>query len=113
MTICEVLWVKQLLKELGVKHLGSTPIFCDNQVALVIAANPVHHEKTKHVGINYHFIREKTLEGQVTPTYVSTSQQLADTLTKVLTTEQQAYLLSKLGVQSLPPGLRGSVKNGY
>lgn len=87
MIICEVLWVKQLLKELGLKHLGCTPIFCDNQVALAIAGNLVHHEKTEHVGIDWYFIKEKTPEGQVTPIYVPTSQQLADALTKVLSTE--------------------------
>lgn len=102
MTICEVIWVKQLLKELGIKEWGSTPIFCDNQAALAIAANPVHHEKTKHVGIDRHFIKEKVAEGQINPTYVSTSQQIDDVLTKVLTTKQHQFLLSKLGVQSPP-----------
>ncbi|XP_048501622.1 uncharacterized mitochondrial protein AtMg00810-like [Beta vulgaris subsp. vulgaris] len=99
MTICEVIWVKQLLRELGIKEWGSTPIFCDNQAALAIAVNPVHHEKTKHVGIDCHFIKEKVAEGQINPTYVSTSQQNADVLTKVLTVEQHQFLLSKLGVQ--------------
>lgn len=87
MIICEVLWVKQLLKELGLKHLGSTPIFCDNQAALAIAGNLVHREKTEHVGIDWYFIKEKTPEGQVTPIYVPTSQQPADALTKVLSIE--------------------------
>lgn len=50
-TICEVICVKELLKELGIKHLGSAPIFYDNQAALTIAANPINHEKTKHIGL--------------------------------------------------------------
>lgn len=50
-TICEVICVKELLKELGLKHLGSAPIFYDNQAALTIAANPINHEKTKHIGL--------------------------------------------------------------
>ena len=100
MTVCEVLWVKQLLKELGLKHLSSTPIFCDNQAALAIAANPVHHEKTKHIGIDCHFIRDNVTAGEIDPTYVPTSAQLADVLTKILTVEQHQSLLSKLGVQT-------------
>lgn len=63
MTICEVIWVKQLLKDLGLAHLGSTTIFCDNKAALDIAANPLHHEKTKHVEIDCHFIRKKAIAG--------------------------------------------------
>lgn len=101
MAICEVTWVKGLLKELGIKNLGSTPILCDNQAALAIAANPVHHDKTKHVEIDCHFIRDKVAEGQVTPTYVPTTEQVADVLTKILTTEQHRQLLVKLGVHTL------------
>lgn len=100
MTVCEVIWVKQLLKELGLENLGSTPIFCDNKVALAIVANHVHHEKTKHVEIDCHFIRDKAIEGQISPTYVSTSSQVADVFTKILTTAQHQNLLHKLGVQS-------------
>ena len=100
MTMCEVLWVKQLLKELALKHLGATPLFCDNQAALAIVVNPVHHEKTKHVGIDCHFIRDQVAGGDVDPTYVPTAEQVADVLTKILITEQHQKLLSKLGVQS-------------
>ena len=101
MAICEVMCVKALLKELGLKHLGSTPILCDNQAALAIAADPVHHDKTKHVEIDCHFIRDKVAEGQVNPTYVPTDEQVADVLTKILTTEQHRQLLVKLGVHTL------------
>lgn len=104
MATCEVMWVKQLLKELGMKKLGSTPIFCDNQAALAIVANPVHHEKTKHVGIDCHFIRDQALAGTIQPTYVPSSKQIADVLTKVLSVDQHQLLLSKMGVQS-PPSL--------
>ncbi|KAL8121683.1 hypothetical protein AgCh_018423 [Apium graveolens] len=57
-----VMWVKKLLKELGLEDLGSTPIFCDNKAVLAIAADPVHHEKTKHVEIDCQFIRDKAIE---------------------------------------------------
>lgn len=99
MTVCEVLWVKQLLKDLGLTQLGSTTIFCDNKSALAIAANPVHHEKTKHVEIDCHFIRDKVTEEEIKPTYIPTTNQVADVFTKVLTVGQHQILLNKLGVR--------------
>lgn len=98
MTVCEVLWVKQLIKDLGLTHLGSTTIFCDNKAALAIAANPVHNEKTKHVEIDFHFIRDKAGEGHSNPTYISTTEQVADVFTKILSVGQHQILLNKLGV---------------
>lgn len=102
LTICEVMWLKQLLRDLGMRHIGNTLVHCDNQAALAIASNPVHHEKTKHVDIDCHFIRDKTNEGIIQPTYVPTKEQIADVFTKLLTTTQHQFLLSKLGVQSNP-----------
>lgn len=102
LTICEVMWLHQLLKDLGLTHLESTPLFCDNQAAISISANPVHHDKTKHVDIDYHFIREKVANGVVSPTYIPSSKQLADVLTKQLSCSQHEQLLSKLGVVSSP-----------
>lgn len=60
LTICEVMWLKHLLKDLRLKSLGSTPLFYDNQVALAIVANPVQHEKTNHMEIDCDFIRIQT-----------------------------------------------------
>ena len=100
LTLCGVMWINQLLKGLGIKYLGTTPIFCDNQAALAIAANPVHHEKTKHVDIDCRFIRDKAQEGVIKPTYVPSSKQLADIFTKQLPVSQHNIILSKLGVAS-------------
>lgn len=106
LAVCEVLWIKQLLRDLGVKLTDPTAIMCDNQAAIAIAANPVQHEKTKHVEIDCHFIRDKAKQGVIHPTFVPSSAQLADILTKILTVDQHYKLLSKLGVHSscsLPP----------
>lgn len=73
-TICEVLWLHLLLKELGLTHSATTTLNCDNKAALSIVANPVHHERTKHVHIVCHFIREKQASGAIKPQNIPTAQ---------------------------------------
>ena len=56
---CEIMWIHQLLAEVGIKTSVPTKLWCDNQVALYIASNHVFHEQTKHIEIDCHFVREK------------------------------------------------------
>lgn len=107
LTICEVTWLTSLLKDLGLKNINSAILKCDNKVVISIATNPVLHEKTKHVEIDQHFVRDKVQSGEIVPAYVSTSEQLADILTKILPVAQHDYLLSKLGVTEMHPKLEG------
>ncbi|RVW92035.1 Retrovirus-related Pol polyprotein from transposon RE1 [Vitis vinifera] len=82
--ICEGIWIKRVLSELG--QTSSSPILmmCDNQAAISIAKNPVHHDRTKHVEIDRHFITEKVTSETVKLNYVPTKNQTADILTKAL-----------------------------
>ncbi|XP_019104888.1 uncharacterized mitochondrial protein AtMg00810-like [Beta vulgaris subsp. vulgaris] len=83
LTICKVMCLRQLLKDLGLHQLSITLICYDNQVALAIAANLVHRERTKHVDIDCHFIRDKAFEGVISPTYVYSNKHLVDIFTKM------------------------------
>ena len=56
---CELIWLKQLFQELRFGNDGQMTLMCDNQATLHIASNPVFHEMTKHIEVDYHFIREK------------------------------------------------------
>ncbi|KAK2989169.1 hypothetical protein RJ640_014132 [Escallonia rubra] len=100
-TTCELTWLKSFLLSLGVHHNRPMRLFCDNQVALRIASNPVFHERTKHIEIDCHYVREQLLAGNISTPHVRTSQQVADIFTKALGRHQFHYLCGKLGIRNL------------
>lgn len=104
---CEVSWLTALLKDMGLSNLPATVLKCDNQAALAIAANPVLHERTKHVEIDCHFVRDKIAAGEIVPLHVPSYAQVADVLPKQLTAKQHHYLTSKLGVSSSHSAFEG------
>lgn len=99
-----------LLSELHVNNLVHVPMFCDNQSALYIASNPVFHERTKHIKIDCHLVRQRLKSGLITTHRLASSDQPADLFTKALSSSQLCHLLSKLGVCCSPPTptLRGA-----
>ncbi|GJU50763.1 ribonuclease H-like domain-containing protein [Tanacetum coccineum] len=83
-TVCEVMWIVKILKDLNFSSNIPALLFCDNSSAIQIAANPVMHEKTKHFDIDVHLIREKVASGLIKPVKVDSEKQIADILTKGL-----------------------------
>ncbi|RVW71183.1 Retrovirus-related Pol polyprotein from transposon RE1 [Vitis vinifera] len=81
---CELIWLRHLLRELRFGKDEQMKLICDNQTALHIAYNPVFHERTKHIEVDCHFIREKIASGCVATSFVNSNDQLADIFTKSL-----------------------------
>jgi len=94
----EIVWIHQLLSEMGSGVTMIAKLWCDNQVALHIASNPVFHEQTKHIEVDCHFIHEKIQEGLISTGYVKTVEQLRDILNKALNRARISYLCNKLGM---------------
>ncbi|KAK3019552.1 hypothetical protein RJ639_004393 [Escallonia herrerae] len=100
-TTSELIWMVRLLRELHVPCSSPIPLYCNNQAATHIAANPVFHERTKHIEIDCHFIRHHVQTRMLLPQSTSTQHQLADIFTKALGHERFHDLLSKLGISNL------------
>ena len=99
--VCEILWVKRLLSELGRPVELPMKLFCDNKAAISIANNPVQHDRTKHVEIDRHFIKEKLEGGVICVPFLPSSQQIADVFTKGLLRQNYEYFVSKLGMMNI------------
>ncbi|KAL6180223.1 hypothetical protein ACLB2K_046890 [Fragaria x ananassa] len=109
-TCCEVTWLRNILRDLNAPQLSPTQFFCNNQAAIYIATNPVFHERTKHIEIDCHIVREKMHAGVIKDAHIGTKEQIANLFTKPLSTAQFDILLSKLGVINIHSNLRGSIK---
>ena len=110
-TTSELIWLKQLLRDMKIIPDGPMQMYCDNQAARHIASNPVFHERTKHIEVDCHFIREKVQAGEIETPFVRSHDQLADIFTKVLDKGNFNKILYKLGsINIFEPHLRGSVE---
>uniref|UniRef100_A0A2N9I1W1 Integrase catalytic domain-containing protein n=1 Tax=Fagus sylvatica TaxID=28930 RepID=A0A2N9I1W1_FAGSY len=109
-TTADLYWIRMLLKDLHVPLSSPPVLWCDNAGALALASNPVFHARTKHIEIDYHFIREKVVNRDMSLRFISTGDQRADIFTKGLPTPRFQLLRDKLLVSSCPVSLRGAVK---
>jgi hypothetical protein len=96
---CQGVWLTRLLAEIKGKEAGAFALKIDNQSAVALSRNPVFHDRSKHIDVKYHYIRECVEENRVQVQSIGTLEQLADICTKALGRERFCELRSKLGVR--------------
>nr|GFB63009.1 ribonuclease H-like domain-containing protein [Tanacetum cinerariifolium] len=108
--VAETSWIRNLLRELhtplsiATLVYCATLIYCDNVSVVYMSANPVQHQRTKHIEIDIHFVRDKVATGHVRVLHVPSHFQYANIFTKGLPYQLFAYFQSSLSVRtSLAP----------
>lgn len=99
--VAEATWLRQLLIELHLPLQLATVVYCDNISAVYLSTNPVQHQRTKHIEIDLHFVRDQVAAGAVRVLHVPTSSQYADIFTKGLPSSLFTEFRSSLNVRSI------------
>lgn len=99
---CQAIWMQLVLKKIGYIGSESTVIFCDNSSTIKLPRNPVMHDRSKHIDVRYHFLRELVNDGVVQLQFCGTRQHITDIFTKSLKLELFRELRRRLGVCELP-----------
>ena len=96
--LCEFLWLRNLLTKVGFPPRFAMNLFCDNKAAIDISHNPIQHDRTKHVEVGRNFIKQNLEEKIIQFLFVKSEDQLADILTKAISSRNFNDSLDKLGV---------------
>jgi hypothetical protein len=86
------------LRDLGIEYIEPINLFCDNKAAITITQNPVQHDRTKHVEVDRHFIKENLDVRIVQFPYIQSKSQLVNVLTKVVSRKAFHDIIDKLGM---------------
>jgi hypothetical protein len=98
--VMEVCWLRQLLQEFHAPLTKSTLVYCDNVSAIYLSTNSIQHQRTKHVEIDLHFVRERVAIGDVHVLHVPTTSQFVDIFTNGLPTLVFLGFRSSLNIRS-------------
>ena len=111
-TVAEIVCLVGLFQELGANILLPISLHSDSASPIEIVANPFFHERTKHIDIDCHFIREKVHDGILITAYITSEEQPAEILTKALGRNLHSHLISNLGMKNIfiAPSLQGGCK---
>ena len=99
-TAQQCVWFPEMLLSLKQGKPETMVIYEENQAAIQISQNAVHHPMTKHIGVKYHFTREKVLNGVIKLEYCNTAIMVADILTKPLVHNRFELLRAKMGLET-------------
>src|SRR5271163_3702934 len=96
----EAIWLRTLLAELNYTQEHATTLFEDNQSAIALTKNPIHHARSKHIDIQHHFIREKIKSNKIEVSYMPTDDMIADALTKLLACTKFIKFANAMGLHN-------------
>eukprot|EP00253_Pinus_taeda_P032206 PITA_32206 len=99
---CEAIWLRNLLVNLFRRKMEVTRIMCDNQSCIKLSENPVFHDRSKHIDIRCHFVKDCVQRGVVQLSYTPTGEQVVDILTKALERIKFDYVREKMGMIKNP-----------
>lgn len=111
--VAETCWLRNLLCELHTPIPKVTIVYCDNVSAVYLSTNPVQHQRTKHIEIDIHFVRDKVATGQVRVLHVPSALQYADIFTKGLPTSLFTDFRDSLSIRSDPTAQTAGGINVY
>jgi hypothetical protein len=94
----EAVWLRKLLSDFLSSELAPIVIHCDNQSCIKLTKNPVFHDKSKHIEMRYHYVRDMVQKNVLNIQYVPTVEQTTDIFTKPLSLTKFVYFRDKLGV---------------
>jgi hypothetical protein len=100
-TASELTWLPHFLQEISFPTPTPIPLSCDNQAALHIAPNLVFHERTKHIEVDRHFVRNKILSGDKATPFVKSEDQLVDIFTKASCRDRLEFICFKVGLSDI------------
>ncbi|XP_062230189.1 secreted RxLR effector protein 161-like [Phragmites australis] len=98
---CQGVWLARLLADLLDVEASAPTLRVDNKSAISLIKNPVHHDRTKHIDVKYHYVRECADRGLIDVQFIGTAEQLGDVLTKALGRLKYEELRSKIGLTKL------------
>lgn len=107
--VAETCWLRNLLRELQSPLAKATIVYCDNVSSVYLSSNPVQHQRTKHIEMDIHFVRDKVATGQIRVLHVPSSLQYADIFTKGLPSSLFTDFRSSLSIFPRPPAQTAGV----
>lgn len=99
---CQCVWMRRVLEKIGLSQSKCTVIMCDNSLTIKLSKNPAMHDRSKHIDVRFHFLRDLTKKEVVKLVHSSTSNQVVDIMTKPLKFDVFQKLRDQLGVREVP-----------
>ena len=109
------IWIHGILTKFGIQTSYTVDLYCDNHSTIKISSDPIQKQRTKHIEVHMHYIRELVHDRTITLHYCPIKDHIADIFTKSFTEKRFSFLRSLLGINAWfsVPILRGFSQEGF